>query len=264
MNPAELHDRSDLRGLLRRWDDQQAAYIAAREQRFAAMLDALALQVEASTGSGFRVVDLACGPGSLTVRVLDRFPRARVVGIDLDPALLAVAHAGTATYGDRVALLDADVADDAWVEAASARLGGRPHAVVSTTALHWLSPDELVRAYGTAHTALPTGGLLLDGDHLRYDSRTPHLRRWAALHDERTQAAAFEEGAEAWDAWWAALEQLPGMKDLVEERHRRFAGRAPSASTAVDFRLATLAQAGFEESGTLWQLFDDFVVYGVA
>ena len=73
--------------LLDSWDRQQAAYIAEREARFNAQLEVLAL----AAGQDFHVVDLACGPGSLSLRILQRFPQARVTAIDLDPLLLAVA-----------------------------------------------------------------------------------------------------------------------------------------------------------------------------
>lgn len=59
------------------------------------------------------------------------------------------------------------------------------------------------------------------------------------------------------------LRATPGIGPLTDERERRFAGRDATAPTAVDFQLAALAQAGFRESGTVWQLFDDYVVYGV-
>lgn len=36
-----------------------------------------------------RFLDLACGPGALTARVLRRFPDAEVTGVDTDPLLLA-------------------------------------------------------------------------------------------------------------------------------------------------------------------------------
>ena len=49
--------------LVRRWDDQQAAYIADREKRFDVILDVLELQY---AHTPFTVVDLACGPGSLS------------------------------------------------------------------------------------------------------------------------------------------------------------------------------------------------------
>ena len=39
-----------------------------------------------------RCVDLACGTGDLTVRLAQRFPEARVTGIDLTPSMLAIAR----------------------------------------------------------------------------------------------------------------------------------------------------------------------------
>lgn len=245
--------------LVARWDAQQAAYIAERESRFGAMLDVVGLQV----GAAPVVVDLACGPGSLTARVLDRFPDARVVGVDHDPALLELARTALAHHGDRVAFVDVDLTGDAWPAQVREALGCAPSAAVSTTALHWLSPAELVTAYGAVHDLLAPAGVFLDGDHFRYDDRTPRLRGWAAAHDARTQEAAFGAGVDTWDEWWTALAAEPGMAGLVAERERRFADRTGSDAMAIDFRLAALAQAGFSESGTVWQLFDDFVVYGV-
>ena len=63
--------------LVRRWDDQQAAYIADREKRFDVILDVLELQ---HAHAPFTVVDLACGPGSLSARILEKFEHASVIG----------------------------------------------------------------------------------------------------------------------------------------------------------------------------------------
>ncbi|GAA1517576.1 class I SAM-dependent methyltransferase [Nocardioides humi] len=253
-------------GLLERWDRQQAAYIADREGRFTAMLDVLDLQ---SGGAPALVVDLACGPGSLSFRVLERFPRARVVGVDHDPALLALAREAGERYDGRAVFLDEDLTAPGWVDRIRERIGEQlgdlPVAgVVSTTALHWLTPAQLVDAYRAARSLLADAGVFLDGDHFRYDHRQPRLRAWAAEHDRRTQDAAFAQGAEPWDTWWSELAARPGYAELAAERDRRFADRPAPEATGVGFRLGALAQAGFAEHGTVWQLFDDFVVYGVA
>ncbi|MEV4423167.1 class I SAM-dependent methyltransferase [Patulibacter sp. NPDC049589] len=277
--------------ILDRWDAQQAAYIAGREQRFAAMLDVLELTV----GPEFVAIDLACGPGSLSARILDRFPGARVVACDVDPLLLHVAREVLGPrFGERLTVLDVDLAEPGWsavVAAAAADLdpasaatradrgpaseatladrrptlddpASRPSAVLSTTALHWLLPQDLVRVYGEAHALLADGGVLLNGDHLRFDGRDPELRRIAAAHDAATQRAAFAAGAPTWDAWWGEARALPGGAALAEERERRFAGRPVPPATAVDLHLAALAQAGFATVGTAWQLLDDYVVLG--
>ncbi|PTR28780.1 methyltransferase family protein [Rhodococcus sp. OK519] len=246
--------------LVERWDRQQAAYIAHREARFEVMLGALELAV----GTSFTAVDLACGPGSLASRLLSRFPEARVIAIDYDPMLLALARKHLAGFGDRVQIVDADLVDPLWSAQLRDQLEDRPQAVVSTTALHWLLPAQLVDVYGQVRSLLARGGLLLNGDHFRFDERTQHIASWAARHDSATQKRSFVEGADEWDAWWNLLGAHPDIGPLQGERTRRFAGRDASPPTTVKFQLAALRQAGFAESGTVWQLFDDYVVYGVA
>lgn len=251
--------RTEVPGILRRWDDQQAAYIADREGRFAVILDVLALTL----GDAPVVVDVACGPGSLSARVLERFPGARVVGLDHDPLLLRVAEEALAPYGARVTLLDADLLGTTWpAEVAAALDGVAPQAVVSSTALHWLRADQLVHAYAQSAALLAPGGVLLNGDHLRFDGQHPTLKRIAAIHDEETQRRGFGAGAPTWDAWWDEARALPGGEALAAERERRFADRPAHPPTTVGFHLAALQQAGFTEVAPVWQLFDDYVVFG--
>lgn len=246
--------------LVRRWDAQQAAYIAQREARFEVITEVLLLAQEEPR----RVLDLACGPGSTSERVLRRFPHVHVVAVDLDPVLLALAAEHLAPWSDRLTLVDADLTAPDWVDAVRDLDPAPFDAVVSTTALHWLRPEQLVRVYEQAYGLLAPGGVLLNGDHFRLDHRTPAAADWAACHDATTQDEAFGAGAESWDAWWRAVADHPVAGPLVAERDRRFADRSdPTPPTTVSFQLAALAQAGFAEVGTVWQLFDDYVVHGV-
>ncbi|MGE4425667.1 MAG: class I SAM-dependent methyltransferase [Solirubrobacteraceae bacterium] len=241
------------------WDAQQAAYIADREGRFAVILDVLALTL----GEMPVVVDLACGPGSLAVRILERFPGSRVVAVDVDPLLLRVAGEALAPFGDRATTLDADLTRGEWTDAVVDALGGdRPTAATSTTALHWLTPHELVAVYARTARLLAPGGVLLNGDHLRFDDRHPTLRRISAVHDEETQARGFAAGAPTWDAWWSRARALPGGDALAAERERRFAGRDAPPPTTLDFHVEALRQADFAEVAPVWQLLDDYVVFG--
>ncbi|MHC9296123.1 class I SAM-dependent methyltransferase [Mycobacterium sp. LTG2003] len=252
---------SGAESLLASWDRQQAAYIADREGRFRIMVELL----ELACGDTPVVVDLACGPGSLTRRVLDALPNARVVAVDHDPLLLDIAtRALRPVYGDRLTVLDADLDDEGWPVLVADALGGRaPDAFVSTTALHWLMPDALLRVYSAAAALLGTGGILLNGDHFRFDRRSPTLGRLAVAHDEATQERAHRDGAPSWDTWWQAARAQPGAAALAAVRDERFAERPAPPATAVDFHVAALVQAGFTEAGTVWQLLDDYVVLGV-
>ncbi|MFN2311865.1 MAG: class I SAM-dependent methyltransferase [Spirochaetia bacterium] len=44
-----------------------------------------------SGGAGMRILDLACGTGDLTLALAERFPHAEILGVDLNPDMLAEA-----------------------------------------------------------------------------------------------------------------------------------------------------------------------------
>src|SRR5581483_11261137 len=90
---------------LRRWDAQQSGYVVDREERFAAMLDAVAALLPAE----FVALDLACGPGAISQRLLRRFPEARCVATDLDPVLLALGQGALGDWGGRLRWIEADI-----------------------------------------------------------------------------------------------------------------------------------------------------------
>lgn len=116
------------------WDRQQEAYLPDREHRFTAMLDAVDAVLD---GRPPRVLDLAGGTGTISLRTLARFPAAETTVVDLDPALLAIAGASLA---DRATIITADLGTPDWRSTL-------PHheydAVLTATALHWLPADRL-------------------------------------------------------------------------------------------------------------------------
>ena len=73
--------RIDWNRWLARWDRMQERYLPWREHSYKLMLDA----IEYWLPSEFIALDIACGPGSLSSRLLSRFPGAKCIGIDFDP-----------------------------------------------------------------------------------------------------------------------------------------------------------------------------------
>ena len=257
----------EILALLERWDRQQEGYIEQREQRFAVMFDVLA----STFGDGFMVVDAACGPGSLSRRLLDRFPAAHVIAVDADAMLLEMARVSLAPDQARVRVVEADLSTPSWAERvgeAIAELGGeRPAALVSTTALHWLSPGALAEFYGAAGELLVPGGIVMNGDHMRFDARWPTLATVALAVRNRAEREAVAAGEDDWAAWWDRAGRLPRLAPLKARRDAFYAARRPKRPTShadcsVDFHIAALRHAGFAEVGTAWQQFDNFVVFG--
>ncbi|MDP9841914.1 class I SAM-dependent methyltransferase [Streptosporangium lutulentum] len=239
--------------LLSRWEEQQAAYVAHRENRFQVMLDVLGLHCPAD----LTVLDLACGPGSIADRVLSRFPQARAVAVDYDPVLAHLARSILERHG-RATVIESELAHSGWSSALSA---WSFDAVLTSTALHWLSPGQLLEVYTELARLLPPGAVLLNADHLRFGADRPTLRHLSAGHDAEVQRAAFADGAATWEQWWALAASDPDLTPLMPERERRFADRPPQSPAPLEFHLAALRTAGFTEVGTVWQYLDDHVVF---
>jgi SAM-dependent methyltransferase len=228
-----------------RWDRQQEGYLPDREERFTALIDA----VEAGAGRPDPLVlDLGCGPGSLSARLLDRIPEATVVAIDTDPLLLAL---GRGAHSSRVALRFAehDLGTPGW--AAALGLDRPADAAVSTTALHWLPEPALRTAYTELASVLRPGGLFLNGDHL--DAGEPTLRRLErALADRATHRRFGDDRPEDWRQWWDAAAADPALAALTSDGSAA-AGHHGSESGTLAAHVAALHDAGFGEIGTLWQ-----------
>jgi SAM-dependent methyltransferase len=240
------------------WDAQQTRYIPYREARFDAMFDAL----EAQFGERFTVADLGCGPGSLSARLLQRFPRIRAAAVDFDPVLLFLGRSTLGSAKGRLTWVEADLRAPTWRKSLSF---ARVDAVVSTTALHWLAPARLRQLYFELYGLLPRGGILLDGDHLTLDRSFPLLGK--VVHDaSRLARHRVNTGGSApgWNEWWTDLQREPALAPLFQLRAQRY----PEAnhhehSATVDAHRRWLRSAGFRESVPLWQQFDDFVLAAI-
>jgi SAM-dependent methyltransferase len=245
---------------IERWERQQEESLPDREERFTALIDAVAL------GTGQEdplVIDLGSGPGSLSVRLLDRLPRATVVAVDTDPVTLAL---GRAAYGDRPGLrfVDQDLRTGGWPNALG--LPRPADAAVSTTALHWLTEHDLRALYRELSTVLRPGGLLLDGDHFGSDPASPTLVRLEHELIEAEDRRRFPGGhGEGWARWWDAAAADPVLGGLTVERARRSvdANHHGSPSGLLATHVDALRAAGFTEAGTLWQRGGNRLLCGV-
>ncbi|MDI5970342.1 class I SAM-dependent methyltransferase [Streptomyces sp. SL13] len=232
------------------WDRQQEYYLPDREERFRVMIDL----VEACVGTEPLVLDLACGTGSLTGRVLRRLPGARCVGVDVDPALLAIAR-GHFAGEDRAAFVTADLRDPGWTRALP---HGRYDAVLTATALHWLDPEPLAALYGQLAGLVGDGGVLLNADHMP-DPTTPRLNEAerALRHRRRT---ARPDGVLDWTRWWDAARADPTLADAVARRDAIHGTHADGDPRPPHWHAETLRAAGFAESRTVWRSVTDAVV----
>jgi trans-aconitate 2-methyltransferase len=97
------------------------------------------------------VLDAGCGTGRVTEQLLERLPTGRVVALDASEAMLDLARARLARFGDRVTFAHHDLGRPL-------RLPRPVDAIVSTATFHWVRDQDAL--YASLATALrPRGSL---------------------------------------------------------------------------------------------------------
>ncbi|MCP9208519.1 trans-aconitate 2-methyltransferase [Streptomyces cucumeris] len=134
------------------WDPQQ--YLRHSGYRTRPFLDLLARvpRLPAEAGHAPRIADLGCGPGNVTTLLFDRWPDARVTGLDNSAEMLESAKplAGPTTGGGHLDFRSADILR--WAPDETYDL------IASNAALQWV-PGH-VDAFPTWLDALRPGGSL--------------------------------------------------------------------------------------------------------
>ncbi len=248
---------SDWRGYLGAWDRQQEEFNPWRERRFQVMFDVLETQVTRR----FTALDLGCGPGSLTARMLKRFPLARSVAVDFDPVVLRVGRGALGTMGGRITWVDARIPHEGWRSALPA---GRFDAALSTTALHWLRREELRTLYHDLRGLLRPGGVFLDGDILPWDSGQHRLRRIAdKVYRAQRKEARGNPGWAGWKRWWERAEAEPALRAEFRERKARGSRHPRHEPPSLGFHVAALRRAGFHDVDIVWQELENRILMAI-
>ncbi len=106
-------------------------------ERLAALASAAGINLDTTPGA--LLVDLGCGPGNISLRLLERFTTARVVGIDGSAAMLQVAEQRRGSLSPAAAArLSFQLQTLPSTALAATPLAGRCQAVVSNSLLHHL------------------------------------------------------------------------------------------------------------------------------
>ncbi|MFE6824305.1 class I SAM-dependent methyltransferase [Streptomyces sp. NPDC057690] len=227
----------------RSWDRQQEWYMPDREERFRIMLD----MVEGLVGPAPRVLDLACGTGTITARLLARLPGATSTGVDLDPALLAIAE-GTFDGDDRVTLVTADLKDPDW----AARLPYDTYdAVLTATALHWLHSEPLAALYGQVAELVRDGGVFMNADHM-IDDTTPRINAAERAQRHTRMDRARADGVLDWAEWWQLAAKDPVLAGPTARRFEIYGEHADGDTPSASWHSRALLEQGFSEARPVW------------
>jgi SAM-dependent methyltransferase len=226
------------------WDLLEEGLVPDREQRIAVLLDV----VDAMVGGTPTVIDLACGTGTITCRLLERFPLARVVAVDIDPVLLTIASE-TFADDDRVRVVRADLRDPAWVDELPEQA---VDAVLTATALHWLPAEVVQRLYRDLARLVRRGGVVAHTEEMPL-VEVPCLGD--GLTRLRKRRTGMPRADACWDAWWEQAAQDPALAAATTQRQAVFETNYPTEefSPPADWHISALIEAGFTEAGVVWR-----------
>lgn len=186
-----------------------------------------------------RILELGCGTGELSLRILNRCPDAQVVAIDYSPRMLQYAQAKVtaAGYQQRWTGVEADFGD--WANhPEELNIGREFDACVSSLAIHHLQDEMKFKLFQRIRNSLCQGGCFWNAD--------PILPESPALAE--VYKAAREE--------WATQQGTT----LTEVRAKigttsTYGYSSQDQLATLDAHLQMLTKAGFETVAVPWKYY---------
>jgi trans-aconitate methyltransferase len=236
-----------------RWEAMQNCYVPRRMDRFEIMLKLPGLPRETEV----RILDLGCGPGSLSFFASQRYPNACILAVDFDPVLLAMGQQIARGTTAHVEFKQVDIREGEWWKAHRSEFD----LVVSATALHWLNAEHLVQAFQRTYEVLKPGGWLLNSDHAA--SEHPQIQDlYREMLQQKRQAAFRATKADDWSGFWEALGRAVAQLDLAALRNANHFWEGTDDGQPKVFHLTALQKCGFEQVDAYWQDLGEAVIGG--
>ena len=192
-----------------------------------------------------RALDLGLGTGVFAQRLLEAFPRARVVGVDGAPAMLDLARARLGELAERVEFVAAD-----FQQLPREILEDKPFdVVVSSYALHHLDAEEKLSTLRAVVETLRPHGWLLNADLVV--ARGPEVEQ--RIQEVRVEGVTHR--APSGDERFADPGSTRSYLDRLEE-----AEADQPLPLATDLRI--LQEAGIEQAEVFWKEYREALIGG--
>ena len=176
-------------------------------------------------------MDLGCGTGNITLRLLERYPKAHVTCLDVSKNMLELAKNKLSGYDSiEYVLGDFTIID----------IIDKYDAIISSLALHHIPTDEAkLEMYQHIYDALDTNGVFYNADVIKA----------ASSYTEQLNQTVFEE---------FMMENGASSQDINEHKHKMDANDIPITLTK---HLKLLEEVGFEDIDVVWKYYA-CAVYG--
>ena len=198
---------------------------------YATMIRALVEAIPFERSLPIRVIDLGCGTGTVTAKVLELFPYAQITCLDLSENMVSFARTRLAGY-PWVKFVVADFS--------SFEFDAQYDVVVSSLALHHLATDEDKQGlYRRIYENLSSGGVFYNADIV-------------LASNEFLQATYMDE-------WRRFMSRSVSMEEIEGKWIRKY--QEEDRPVKLVDQLAWMAEIGFRDFDVVWKYFN-FAVYG--
>lgn len=243
----------DWKSWVRRWDRMQERYLIRRDERF----DIIIQLIKDTQKSPNYIVDLGCGTGSLTSKLLEAFPEAKIYGIDIDPTLLPLAKERTACFGNRIHLIRADLRNPMWIDSIPKPVDS----IVSATTLHWLNVEHLKNLYHQISSLLKPGGIFLNADHTGNDN--PLIQKSWEQHREQMRKGEQKPDMEDWESFWNAYLNALGNEARNIRQNALGDWEGIEEGLPLTWHFDQLRESGFSSVDCFWRCDCDAIYGGI-
>lgn len=208
------------------FDKQVQRNIPCYNQMLEALINAIP-----DTKENPKILDLGCGTGNITLKVLERFPKAQVTCLDLSENMIEIAKEKLSEY-DNVEYVVDDFTQTGLTE--------KYDAIISSLALHHIPNDrEKEEMYKAIYNALTSNGVFYNADVIKASNEyNQKLYNKIAVTDMKENGVTDEE--------------------ISEHKGKRDANDIP---TTMFNHIKMLENVGFKEIDVIWKYYSN-AVYG--
>lgn len=121
-----------------------------------------------ATSSSIRILELGAGHGLLSGLVLEQFPNAQLLGLDLNRTMIEEGRRRLARFGPRVEYRECDLAEPDWPTGTN----GPFDAAISSLALHHLRRERKSQLAQEIFSRVRPGGFFLNLDYVGPESES--------------------------------------------------------------------------------------------
>lgn len=229
------------------YDRRQAKIVENKREMLESIVKIVAYFCDARALKSPTILDVGCGPGTLTGLLLERIPGATVVAVDASDQMVEAAKQRLSSQGDRFAGFVGDYNSPAfWSE----DIDREYDIIASSISLHYLSDQRREAFFKKVHARLTKRGIFAASIGTR--SNAPEIAKM-----EQTFRAQY-----LWDNLDPAKRPQDFnafAKDFIEEKE---------TSANINWQsheeyLRCMKTAGFKEADVVWQLWIKSIFVGV-